>query len=187
MTRSSGEVILPLLTGETSPRVLHPAQQSLVKERRGLAGSSPEENTKMIRRMEHLSMRSGWDKLCCSAWRSKGSSKTFLHPFEREFMKKMGTDFFTKTRDDDFEVKEGRFRLEMRKIYFTMRMVEHWNRLPRGVVDAPLLGTFKVRMDEVWGTWFGWRCPCWLQGHWTRWPINVASNPNYFMILWLPS
>lgn len=64
-------------------------------------------------------------------------------------MKKMGTDFFTKTRDDDFEVKEGRFRLEMRKIYFTMRMVEHWNRLPRGVVDAPLLGTFKVRMDEV--------------------------------------
>lgn len=63
-------------------------------------------------------------------------------------MKKMGTDFFTKTRDDDFEVKEGRFRLEMRKIYFTMRMVEHWNRLPRGVVDAPLLRTFKVRMDE---------------------------------------
>jgi len=37
------------------------------------------------------------------------------------------------------KLKEGRFRLDMRKKFFTMRMVKHWNRLPREAVDAPSL------------------------------------------------
>jgi len=28
-----------------------------------------------------------------------------------------------------------------------MRVVKHWNRLPRDMVDAPSLETFKVRVD----------------------------------------
>ncbi|KFQ05813.1 hypothetical protein N329_12471, partial [Haliaeetus albicilla] len=46
-----------------------------------------------------------------------------------------------------FKVKEGRFRLDIRKKFFTMRMVKHWHRLTREVVDAPSLETFKVRLD----------------------------------------
>ncbi|KFV58221.1 hypothetical protein N341_01736, partial [Tyto alba] len=45
------------------------------------------------------------------------------------------------------ELKEGRFRLDIRKKLFTMKVVKHWNRLPRVVVDAPSLETFKVRLD----------------------------------------
>ncbi|KFP17667.1 hypothetical protein Z169_07890, partial [Egretta garzetta] len=46
-----------------------------------------------------------------------------------------------------FKLKRGRFRLEIRKKFFTMSVVKHWNRLPREAVEAPSLETFKARLD----------------------------------------
>jgi len=52
-----------------------------------------------------------------------------------------------RTRGNVCKLKEGRFRLDIRKKFFTMRVVKYWNRLPRGAVDAPFLAVFKARLD----------------------------------------
>ncbi|KFW65210.1 hypothetical protein AS28_05557, partial [Pygoscelis adeliae] len=48
-----------------------------------------------------------------------------------------------------FKLKEGRFRLAIRKKFFTVRVVRHWNRLLREVVDTPSLEAFKARSDKA--------------------------------------
>ncbi|KFQ28634.1 hypothetical protein N332_12162, partial [Mesitornis unicolor] len=50
-----------------------------------------------------------------------------------------------------FKLKEGRFRLDIRKKFLTVRVVRHWHRLPREVVDAPSLEEFKARLDRALG------------------------------------
>jgi len=66
----------------------------------------------------------------------------------------MGKNLFSRAccdriRSNGFKVGEGRFRLAIRKKFFTVRVVKHWHRLPREVVDAPSLETFKARLDEA--------------------------------------
>jgi len=108
----------------------------------------------MIRGLEHLS--------CEERLRELGLfslEKRWLHgdliaalQYVKGSYRKDGENIFSracydKTRSNGFKLKEGRFRLDIRKKFFTMKVVKQWHRLPRELVDAPSLETFKVKLD----------------------------------------
>ena len=51
-------------------------------------------------------------------------------------------------RGNGFKLEEGRFRLDIRKKFFTVKVVRHWNKLHSEAVDAPSLAASRMRFTQ---------------------------------------
>lgn len=94
---------------------------------------------------------------CCQLTSVKGlaTGKTWSHLdlllstalFMATFWFRSSFQFRTGDRWASFKLKEWRFRLGVRKEFFTVGVVTHWNRLPRGAVYSLSLEMLEDRLD----------------------------------------
>jgi len=108
----------------------------------------------MIRGLEYLSYEDRLRELGLFSLEKRRLRGDLIAAFQylKGAYRKDGEGLFTRVcsdraRRNGCKLKEGRFRLDIRKRYFTMRVVKHWHRLPREAVAAPSLEVFKAWLD----------------------------------------
>ena len=113
----------------------------------------------MIRGLEHLSYEERLRELGFFRLEKRRLRGDLIAAFWylKGAYKQEGEWLFTRVDSDKTispcpKLKQGRFRLDIRKKFFTQRVVTHWNRLPKEVVDAPSLEAFKARLDVALGS-----------------------------------
>jgi len=108
----------------------------------------------MIQGLEHLSYEERLRELGLFSLQKRKLQGDLTAAFQylKGAYRKDGGNLFSKTccdrtKSNGFKLREGRFRLNIRKKFFTLRVVKSWNGLPRELLEAPSLEKFKAKLD----------------------------------------
>jgi len=178
-----GDTAPLLCTGETLPGVLHPAVESALQKRHILLEHVQRRATKMNHGVKHLSdgnrlsslekrretVRSLWGEYV-----KVGCRKERVRLFRRVWC--------NRTRRNGFKLKEGRFRLDIRKKSYS----EGGEALAQAAQRCgwcPIHGDFQGQADQALSNLIQLWCPCAVQESWTTWPLKVPSSSKDPVIL----
>jgi len=52
-----------------------------------------------------------------------------------------------RTKGNGYKLKHRKFCTNIHKNFFTVRVAEHWNSMPREVVESPSMEMFRIHLD----------------------------------------
>jgi len=156
MASRSRMVILPLYSGLVTPHLKYCIQLWSLQHKKDMDVLEHIQriSTTMIRGLEYLYYEDRLREMRLFSLEKRRLQGDLIAAFQylKGAYRKDGEGLFTRvcsdrTRGKSCKLQEGRFRSDIKKKFFTMRVVKHWNLLPRDAVDVPSLEVFKTRLD----------------------------------------